>query len=113
MVQTLESNIVSATATTVNTKDFARELEWVSRFVEPKATIPILQNVLIRVSSAGAMQLTGTDLELAGHSSLETAGAGDAFASRASSAPASSRRACACACRLSRLRASAGRSGGL
>lgn len=53
----------------VNTKAFIEELSWAARFLETRSTIPILQNVLIE-HTAGRIGLTGTDLELAGMTSL-------------------------------------------
>jgi DNA polymerase-3 subunit beta len=55
---------------TLKTSEFARELEWVARFIERKTTIPILQNVMLQ-KSGEAITLTGTDLETAGISQIQ------------------------------------------
>lgn len=51
--------------TTIETAAFVKELEWISRFIEPKSTIPILSNVLIEHTVGGILKLTATDLEVA------------------------------------------------
>jgi DNA polymerase-3 subunit beta len=55
----------ATSATTVDTKDFTRELEWVARFADKKTSIPILANVSI-TSRSGQIRLIATDLEIAG-----------------------------------------------
>lgn len=60
----------------VNTKEFTRELEWATRFVDKHIKIPILQNVLLRCED-DVITLTGTDLETAGTTTALCAG--DAF----------------------------------
>jgi DNA polymerase-3 subunit beta len=57
----------------VNTKAFRDELEWVARFVEKKATIPVLCGVKI-VGTADGLTLTATDLETGGITSVASSG---------------------------------------
>jgi DNA polymerase-3 subunit beta len=70
---TATATVATTAAAIVNTKDFTREMEWTARFADRKATIPILQNVAIR-STSGRIELTATDLETAGITSLEADG---------------------------------------
>jgi DNA polymerase-3 subunit beta len=55
----------------VDTKTFTRELEWCARFIERKATIPILTNVLFQ-KRGDLLHMTATDLEVGGQTSVET-----------------------------------------
>jgi DNA polymerase-3 subunit beta len=49
----------------VNTREFLQELEWTTRFIATKSTIPILCNVLLDAGKR-KLSLTGTDLEMGG-----------------------------------------------
>ena len=49
----------------VEKKAFQKELEFVLRFVEKKSTIPVLQNISM-VAAHGTLTMIGTDLEVAG-----------------------------------------------
>jgi DNA polymerase-3 subunit beta len=53
----------------ISTEALRGELEWVNRFIEKKATIPILANVLFEVDGPH-LDLTATDLEVAGKAAL-------------------------------------------
>ena len=63
---------------TVDTKAFTRELEWCARFIERKASIPVLTNVLFQ-KRGDLLHLTGTDLEIGGITSVEVSGEGPDF----------------------------------
>lgn len=51
--------------TTVNTKTLIAELSWIDRFVNKKATIPVLSTVLLKASGE-FLKLSATDLETSG-----------------------------------------------
>ena len=72
-IATATTPIRTESTVQVNTKRFVRELEWANRFVERRSTIPILQNVKLSLS-AGELRLEGTDLDLAGFTSVEYSG---------------------------------------
>jgi DNA polymerase-3 subunit beta len=59
----------------LQTKALKAELQWVNRFVDRKSTIPILSTVLFDVDG-DHLVLTGTDLEVAGVTSLDGQGNG-------------------------------------
>lgn len=59
----------------VSTAAFTRELEWVSRFIEKKTTIPILANVALQ-SANGIVTMTGTDLEIGGTTQVDCSSEG-------------------------------------
>ncbi len=54
----------------VPTQELQKELEFVGRFIEKKSTIPILTNVRM-ATEGGKLVLIGTDLELAGITSVD------------------------------------------
>lgn len=60
----------------VYTQQLRNELQWVSRFVETKSTIPIVQSVLLESSKQG-LKLTATDLEIGGITEVQGHGKGD------------------------------------
>lgn len=60
-------------AITLNTKEFTAELEWIARFIERKTTIPVLSTVLFK-KSGDFLELTSTDLEMGGITSMEFTG---------------------------------------
>lgn len=66
------------TPITVDTKTFTAELEWVARFIERKATIPVLTHVLFQ-KRGGLLNMTATDLEVGAITSVEVAGDGPDF----------------------------------
>jgi DNA polymerase-3 subunit beta len=53
----------------LNTKDFKREFDWVSKFADKKQSIPILTQVLISANN-GSMMMVATDLEISAAASL-------------------------------------------
>jgi DNA polymerase-3 subunit beta len=65
--------------TTVQVSALRSELEWASRFVEKKATIPVLTAVLLRQQD-NRLFLTATDLEIGGLTSLPASGDDFAYA---------------------------------
>lgn len=60
-------------AITLNTKEFTTELEWIARFVERKTTIPVLATALFQ-KRGELLNMTGTDLEIGGTTSMEVDG---------------------------------------
>ena len=60
----------------VSTRELRAELTWVQRFVEKKTTIPILSNCAM-ASADGKLTLMGTDLDIAGITSVACQGDGD------------------------------------
>ena len=60
----------------VNTKELAAELDFATRFIDKKSTIPILGNVAL-IAEPGKIGLAATDLETAGITSVKTKGKGE------------------------------------
>jgi DNA polymerase-3 subunit beta len=60
----------------VSTREIRSELTWVQRFVEKKITIPILSKCAM-ASANGKLTLMGTDLDIAGITSVACQGDGD------------------------------------
>jgi DNA polymerase-3 subunit beta len=69
---------MNATSIRVETKEFTSELEWCARFVERKTTIPVLSNVLFQ-RRGDVLDLSATDLEIGGSTSITVEGDGPDF----------------------------------